>query len=356
MRALEATTTWRPGQRLGQRYRLEALLGSGAMGAVFAASDELLGRRVAVKLPWGLGEVRAAMGERLTHEARLAAQLKGDHIVQLLDIGRLDDGTPFVVLELLEGETLREHLAREGVLPVRHAATIVIEACSALAEVHALDMVHRDVKPENLFLARRVDGSPTVKLIDFGSSTYTVGSDVARPPCSAGTPLYMAPEQFVSPDRCDARVDMWALGAVLYQLLTGVPPFDGESVGEVMQLVLSTRPVPPRRRRASIPPEVEQVVLRCLAADPADRFEDVAALAQTLAPYSLAKLDAQRVGAIARRCGTREALRHTQPCPPPPSGVRERAGTGTPTPRSPSASPGTRPRLADRRRPRAHCA
>jgi serine/threonine-protein kinase len=222
-------------------------------------------------------------------EARAAAKIRSEHVARVLDVGTLENGSPFIVMEYLDGENLADLLDREGALDVQQAVTFMLQCCLALAEVHAAEMVHRDLKPGNLFIARLPDGAASVKIVDFGISKYIGGParDGATTTSSQvlGSPFYMSPEQMRA-DAVDERSDIWGLGAILFEMLTGRPPFIGDTLPEVYAAVLNQSPPSVDMFRPGVPAGLDDVVLRCLEKNPAQRFCDVADLAEALSPYA----------------------------------------------------------------------
>jgi serine/threonine-protein kinase len=284
--------SFRTGGVLLGKYRIERVLGEGGLGVVVAATHLQLDQRVAIKYLKPTALTQKSAVERFLREARLASQIKSDHVVRVYDVGTVDDGSPYIVMEYLEGFDLAG-LLDNGPLPVRTAVDYVLQACEALAEAHAMGIVHRDLKPGNFFLAKRAAGASVVKLIDFGISKggpgrspsgswerLTTGSEVF------GTPVYMSPEQLLAAPDVDARTDIWALGVALHELLSGKLPFDGESVPQLCASILADAPVPLRRVRPGAPAELEAVILKCLEKDRKRRFRNVAELAQELAPFA----------------------------------------------------------------------
>ncbi|HEY3500068.1 MAG TPA: serine/threonine-protein kinase, partial [Polyangiaceae bacterium] len=216
----------RPGQVLAGKYAVERVLGRGGMGVVVAAQHLQLFHHVAIKLM--LPEV-AANSEavlRFVREARAVTRIKSEHVVRVSDVGTLDSGEPFMVMEYLEGADLGALLLQRGPLPIAEAAEYVLQACDAIAEAHALGIIHRDLKPPNLYLSRRADGSPVVKVLDFGiSKAQTAAGDaMTRTSALMGSPLYMSPEQMTSSRDVDPRSDIWSLGIILYKLVSGRLP------------------------------------------------------------------------------------------------------------------------------------
>jgi serine/threonine-protein kinase len=278
----------RPGDVLAGKYRVERVIGKGGMGVVVAAHHIQLDQRVALKflLPSVLGNAEAI--GRFAREARAAVKIKSEHVARIIDVGELESGSPYMVMEYLDGSDLHAVLAARGPLPVEQAVSFVLQACEALAEAHVLGIVHRDLKPANLFLAKRPSGDPIVKVLDFGISKSAIGASEAqltRTAALMGSPFYMSPEQIQSSKTVDLRSDIWALGIVLYEMIGGRPPFQGDTFTELILSVLQQPHAPLRTRRPDVVPAVEAVLDRCLAKDPARRFGNVGELAAALAPF-----------------------------------------------------------------------
>jgi len=309
-----------PGELLAGKYRIERLLGAGGMGTVYAAYHELLRQRVAVKLLKAEIADNAGALARFLNEARAAASIQNEHVARVMDVGQLEGGTPYMVLEYLEGTDLAVLLDRRGPLPVAEAVDYVLQALEALAQAHSAGIVHRDLKPANLFVSAQPSGDALVKVLDFGISKANAllspDGAITTTESILGTPSYMSPEQLRSTKNVDHRTDVWALGVILYELLAGRPPFAGSTVGERLVAVIE-QPIPPLRSvRPDVPPELEDVVMRCLARDLRARTQDVAQLATELAPFGPpgARDRAQRV-------------RRTLGAEREPSGARERTAT-----------------------------
>lgn len=279
------------GDLLAGKYRVERVLGVGGMGIVVAGRHVDLDELRAIKLMLGNFALHPEAVERFLREARAAARLKSEHVAKVHDVGRLESGAPYMVMEHLEGCDLQQLLKAQGPLPLWAAVTYVLQACEALAEAHAAGIVHRDIKPANLFLAKSADGTPTTKVLDFGISKFTPadgsapGLDMTKTTEALGSPLYMSPEQMASTRNVDLRTDIWALGVVLYQLTTGVVPFRAESLTQLCVMVLQHEPLPPSQARAGLPVELDRVVLRCLQKHPSQRYANVAELAADLLPF-----------------------------------------------------------------------
>jgi serine/threonine protein kinase len=284
------------GEIVAGKYRVEEVLGRGGMGVVVAGRHIALDKLYAIKLMNAAAYRSAEAAERFHREALNAARLRSEHVVQVFDIGKLEDGAPFIVMEHLQGLDLHALLQREGALPIQRAVLYVAQACEAVAEAHAAGIIHRDLKPANLFLTQRPNGTPCVKVLDFGLSKQTTpGLDdeetaLTRSNAGMGTPYYMSPEQMRSARDVDARADVWALGVILYELVTGKRPFPGSSFFDVAVLVNTARPSAPSTYRPDVPPKLEEIILRCLARDPGQRIQDAADLLRALTPFAGAPL------------------------------------------------------------------
>jgi eukaryotic-like serine/threonine-protein kinase len=277
------------GTIVADRYQVGPVLGRGAMGIVFGARHRQLGRRVAIKVLRPELCADPLLVERFLNEGRLAAKVSNPHLVCVFDSGRLPGGEPYLVMERLDGETLDGVLERRGPLPIAEAVDLVSEACAGLAAVHAAGIVHRDIKPANLLLsADDGGGQRSLKIVDFGISKRLAPSMTAtltRAGDSLGSPCYMSPEQATSSSDVDARSDVWSLGVTLFELLTARPPFGGYSVAEVFAKVLGEPAPSVRAFRPEVDRELEAILLRCLAKDPARRFKNAASLRQALTAH-----------------------------------------------------------------------
>jgi len=275
-----------PGSVLLGKYRVDRVLGTGGMAVVVAATHLHLQERVAIKLL--LPEVlsKREVVRRFLREAQATVRLKDEHVARVAGVGTLPDGIPYIVMEYLDGQDLRVTMSERGALPPGEVVDYLLQACEALAEAHALGIVHRDVKPANLFLSRRPDGSPLLKVLDFGISKMPVTVDnswLTRSQVMLGTPSYMSPEQMRCSRDVDGRTDIWSLGVVLYELLAGRRPFEAESFSALCFKV-GMDPVPPLP--VLVPKGLDQIVYRCLEKESAARFPTVAALAAAMAPYA----------------------------------------------------------------------
>lgn len=279
------------GDEILGKYRILKLLGRGGMGVVYAATHVELQETVAIKMLTPELIEREEVVVRFMREARAAAKIKNEHAVRVLDVGKLADGVPYMVMEFLEGEDLEHVLAARGPLPLKDAIAYIAESATALGEAHRLGIVHRDIKPANLFLATRSNGSRVVKVLDFGISKVTndamlAGSGATRTEAVMGTPMYMSPEQLRSSRDVDARADVWSLGVVFYELMTGAFPFDGESLPVLYSAILGLPYKPIRQLRPDLPPAIEQIVARCLEKDRDKRFGSVEEFVAALAPHA----------------------------------------------------------------------
>ena len=279
-----------PGDILAGKYRIDRVLGAGGMGVVVAATHlELLETRaIKFMLPEALTNADAV--ERFVREARAASLLKSEHVARVFDVGRLESGAPYMVMEHLEGTDLDIVLRSRGQLPIGEGILYVLQAAEALAEAHGRGIIHRDLKPSNLFISTRANGSPCVKVLDFGISKIigAVGADVdlTKEHTVLGSPHYMSPEQMRSSRDVDGRSDIWSLGIILYMILAAQRPFRGHNVGEIIARVMAGRPPPPSRHRGDLPPELDAVVMRCLEREPSARYGDVSELANALLPFA----------------------------------------------------------------------
>jgi hypothetical protein len=269
------------GAVLAGKYRVDSIIGRGGMGLVVKAWHLGLNEDVAIKT---LREDVAVAGEtiaRFLREAQAAVKLKGEHVARIIDVGTFGNGRPYMVMEFLEGQDLGQLLAERGRLQPSLAVDLVIQVCEALAEAHSLGIVHRDVKPTNLFLTSHPDGSLLLKVLDFGISKSSSGAELSLTQTWSvlGSPAYMSPEQMRSARHVDVRADVWSLGAVLYEVLEGRRPFQADSFSEVCVMVAVDPPAP----MTVTPRELVPIISRCLAKNPDDRYPNVAELARELA-------------------------------------------------------------------------
>ena len=276
------------GTVLAGKYRVDRVLGAGGMGVVVAAHHLQLDQLVAIKmlLPSMLKHREAV--ERFTREARAAVKIKSEHVARVSDVGMLETGAPYMVMEYLEGEDLGHWVSQRGALPTTQAVEFVLQAAEAIAEAHALGIVHRDIKPANLFCVRRADGLLSVKVLDFGISKLTsAASDLSMTKTQTvmGSPHYMAPEQILSAKNADAQSDIWSLGAVLFETLTGRVPFEAETFPELVLKVSGTDAPAVTSLRSDVPPGLAAVVAHTLQRDRGLRYKNLAELAVELVPF-----------------------------------------------------------------------
>jgi serine/threonine-protein kinase len=287
-RSAEATVT--QGQILAGKYRVENVIGRGGMGVVLAAEHLTLNQKVAIKLLRTAALGHTDVVGRFIREARAVVRLKSEHVARVIDVGNLEDGRPYIVMERLVGEDLGDRIERGPPLAVHEAVDFVMQACEAIAEAHAAGIIHRDLKPKNLFLTTSVHGQPLVKVLDFGISKVDPQApgemQLTRTAEVIGSPSYMSPEQLRSSRNVDLRTDIWALGVILYELLTGRLPFLAETVTELVLVVVSERETPVHHLRPDVPHQLAAVIGRCLAKDPAQRFPSVADLVAALEPFA----------------------------------------------------------------------
>ncbi|HEX8789827.1 MAG TPA: serine/threonine-protein kinase [Polyangiaceae bacterium] len=307
------------GEVVAGKYRVERLIGEGGMAVVVAATHLQLDTLVALKLLPDSSAADPVLVEHFLREARAAARLRSEHVCKVLDVGTLESGAPFMVMEYLEGANLSEVLSKRGRLDPTTACDYVVQACEAVAEAHALGIVHRDLKPENLYLTTRVGGAGIVKVLDFGISKTTTALAGALTTTSAvvGSPVYMAPEQMRSARVADPRSDVWALGVVLYELMTERCPFEAESLPELCLKITRDAHPPLAEMRKGVPPKLAAIVERCLQKDPARRYENAAELASVLEPFAPAQTsaDASSARRALQSLGETMAERATDPGP-----------------------------------------
>ncbi len=290
------------GQILADKYRIEETLGKGGMGAVYAARHLELGHKVAIKV---LFRAEGDGAARFLREAQTCARLTGENVVRVFDVGRLPSLAPYLVMEHLTGKDLGR-VVREGPVAVADAVTYVLQACAGLVEAHAVGVVHRDLKPANLFLTARADGTPLVKVLDFGVSKLLRRGDaregggelsITTTQAFVGSPLFMSPEQIRDSKDVDERADIWSLGVILYQLLTRRLPFPARTLPALLLAIGTDTPAPPSRVRRGVPAGLDACVRRCLEKDRDLRYPNLRALMADLAPFAAASSSALAVSA-----------------------------------------------------------
>ncbi|MES1173724.1 MAG: serine/threonine-protein kinase [Myxococcales bacterium] len=278
------------GELLGGRYLVERIFAEGGMGVVCLGRHAQLEQPVAIKFLRRALAGKPAIVERFLNEGRALAALRSEHVVRVMDVGQLESGRPYLVMEHLDGIDLDALVDRDGPLDVETAVNYVLQVCEPLAEAHSLGIVHRDIKPENLFLWSGGPGKDIVKVLDFGLAKQ-FGSPramaVTGPQDSMGSPCYMSPEQVTTPQAIDSRTDIWSVGVVLHRLLTDTLPFEGNSILEVLSHVLSAAPLSLRavRPELDIDPELDAIVARCLEKLPTARYSSMNELAEALTAY-----------------------------------------------------------------------
>ncbi len=319
------------GDVLAGKYRVERVLGVGGMGVVVAAHHLQLDEKVALKflLPEALSNPDAVA--RFAREARAAVKIKSEHVARVIDVGTLANGAPYMVMEFLDGGDLAAWIAQRGALPLEQAVEFLLQACVAVADAHALGIVHRDLKPANLFCVRRSDGQLSIKVLDFGISKMTdatgIGS-VTRTSALMGSPLYMSPEQMRSSKDVDAQTDIWALGVILFEFITGRPVFLGESITELAIKVVGEPTPAVRNFRADVPAGLEAAIFKCLEKDRRQRYRNVAELALALLPFApiRAKALVERISGII---GVGGLSTNSQVAAPATRGRETQASAGT---------------------------
>jgi serine/threonine-protein kinase len=322
------------------KYVIEAPCGRGGLAIVYSAIQKELDRRVAIKmlLPEWAGDDEVV--ERFLREGRASTRIHSEHVVRVFDVGTMESGAPYLVLEYLQGQNLEDLVTQGGPIAIPTAVDWVLQASEAIAEAHAVGVVHRDLKPANLFLTWRADGSSCVKVIDFGLSKLLDGhrsaaeAKITLATEVMGSPHYMAPEQLRATRDADERVDLWALGTVLHELITGNPPFAGHTVPEICAAVLTQSPEPLTSSLGQVPEGLQRAVLRLLEKDPAARYANVAEMAQAISPYGTAagRISCDRIGRVSvAHTSYRSEIRPPPPAPPPP------------LPRLDAATPGAAP-------------
>jgi serine/threonine-protein kinase len=317
-----------PGTVIAGKFRVERLLGQGGMGVVASAMHMQLGERVAIKFLRREALDKPDLVARFSREARAAVRIKSEHVARVIDVDTMDTGEPYIVMEYLEGSDLGRLLREQRKLPIEDSVEYIMQACEALAEAHAYGIVHRDIKPENLFLAKRAEDWSFIKVLDFGiskaaltGSPFDDGLQLTQTLSLMGSPLYMSPEQIRRSRHIDHRTDIWSLGIVLHELLTGEPVFRAQTITQLCALVLE-EPTPSLcASRPEAPVGLDAVLKRCLEKDPNSRYQNVAELAIALLPFGpkRARLSAERVSSVVRASGmTKLELSVPKTMPPPP--------------------------------------
>ncbi|HEX3772101.1 MAG TPA: serine/threonine-protein kinase [Polyangiaceae bacterium] len=316
-----ASPAFSNGSLVDGKYLVEETVAEGGIGVVVVAKHLALDQRVAIKYLKPKARGNPSILERFVREGKLAAQIASDHVVRVLDVGSVPEGGPYIVMEYLAGEDLA-HVVRRGPVPIARAVDYILQACDALAAAHALRIIHRDIKPENLFLAERPANTAIIKLVDFGISKVAPTTDEpgswGRETADGerfGTPLYMSPEQLRASSSVDTRTDVWSLGVTLHELLTGSLPFEGDDLPQLCASILTSHPMGLTSALPDAPPILEAAILRCLEKDPDARFQNLAELAQELAPFGSADAAAhlKRIREVIAHAG--ERIRPPTPFP-----------------------------------------
>lgn len=294
-----------PGTILLDKYCVERVLGYGGMGCVVAARHLRLGELFAIKMLRPDVQNKADANERFLREARALARLRGEHVVRVQDVGSFPDGSSYMLMEYLDGRDLKQVLDERGPLPLDEAVLFVMQACEAVAEAHEQGIIHRDLKPPNLFLTTRPNGTPCIKVLDFGISKelHTLQDDLTRTGAFVGSPGYVSPERLANNKIAHAQSDIWALGIVLYELISGLPPFRAKLMMDLIAEIVSAPVVPLRQHRPEIPVGLDAIVQRCLEKQPEKRYASVRALMVDLEPFA-----AKDIAPKARRAPSAAAL------------------------------------------------
>lgn len=332
--ALTITT----GTLLEGKYLVGRIIGSGAVGIVFEAKNVELDETIAIKCLRPEMLVDKAMVARFAREAKAAAAIKSEYVATVYDVGTTEDGVPYIVMEYLDGKDLGTVVTESGTIGPRTAVEYALQVCEALAVAHSKGIVHRDIKPENLLLTERAGGMRIVKVLDFGiSKTALTGSifqhelPLVKTVNLMGTPLYMSPEQVRVSGSVDVRSDIWSLGMVIYEILTGQTAFDGQSITEICAAILESPPKPLALQRTDLPSGLVDVISKCLEKDVNKRYQNIAELALALMPFGpkRTRLNVERAVAVLRGAGQIDpSVRVTSTFPPSPSDFGE-----TPIPR-----------------------
>jgi serine/threonine-protein kinase len=303
----------RVGEVLADKYRIVRFIGEGGMGAVYEARHAVVGRRFAVKFLHSELARHQEILKRFEREASAAGALESENIASVIDFGHSRDGIPYLVMELLLGEDLAHLLAREGPLPVVRAVNLIVQACRGVDAAHAAGIIHRDLKPANLFVCRRGDGSDLVKILDFGIAKLGLVDNDGPPPSTTqpgstvGTPFYMPPEQARGEKEIDQRADIYGLGAILFEALSGQKPHPGDAYNVILYHILTQPPVPIAPLRPGLPAGLPELLCRALSSDPAGRPGSAKEFAEALSPYA---------GRHALRTGSQLDLRVTRSSTP----------------------------------------
>ena len=323
-----------PGAVLAGKYRVERIIGQGGMGVVVEARHIALDDRVALKFLLPEHSQNPEAATRFLREARAAVKIKSEHVARVSDVGTLDSGAPYMVMEFLEGSDLSQTLEKLGVLQVEDAIDYITQGCEAIAEAHQHGIVHRDLKPANLFLSKRPDGTPIVKVLDFGISKDTGNAvdNLTKTTAAMGSALYMSPEQMQQTRSVDHRTDIYALGIALYELLAGKQPYYADTLPQLCAEILTGTPTPIKTLRPEIPDGLAWVMEKAYARDKGQRHQSIADFVVALAPYAPTRTQ-QTIDRVARMAGL----------PIPMAGVAAQRASYPSAPPRQSAPPGLSP-------------
>jgi serine/threonine-protein kinase len=334
-------STLQPGTVLAGKFRIDRVLGQGGMGVVVAAWHLALEERIALKFLLPHVSEKPEIVQRFLREARNAVKIRSEHVARVTDVGTLDTGMPYMVMEYLEGVDLGQFIEERGPLPVSDAVDLLLQACEAIAEAHSMGIVHRDLKPANLFLTMRADGSPCVKVLDFGISKATgfgskSDSSLTKTSGMMGSPLYMSPEQLNSARDVDTRTDLWALGVILFEMLTGKQPFYAEDLPQLIVQILNVKPQPLVQLRQDTPPGLQEVIEKMLAKNRDERYSNIGEVVQALAQFGSSRchLSVDRVsrlmGSMQGMATARNPLSNTGPGDQPRGSAAINLNTNSP--------------------------
>ncbi len=342
---------------LDGKYLVGRIVGAGAVGIVFEAQNLELDEKVAIKCLRPEMLVDTAMVARFAREAKAAAAIKSEYVATVYDVGTSPDGIPYIVMEYLDGKDLGQLVQEQGTLGARTAVEYALQVCEALAVAHSKGIVHRDIKPENLLLTERAGGMRIIKVLDFGISKAALTGSIFRDELPLvktvnlmGTPLYMSPEQVRCSDGVDVRSDIWSLGMVIYEVMTGETAFAGTSITEICAAILESKPKPIELHRNDLPSGLVDVVNKCLEKDVNRRYQNVAELALALMPFGpkRTRLNVERAVAVLQAAGQLDPKVTVNSTMPPPTSDAMSVSLNTPFPLPPGvpSSPSTNPGLA----------
>ncbi|MBK8255061.1 MAG: protein kinase [Polyangiaceae bacterium] len=312
---------------LAGKYRVDRVIGQGGMGVVVEARHIALDDRVALKFLTSTFAQHPEAAARFLREGKAAVKIKSEHVARVSDVGTLENGSPYMVMEYLEGHDLAKELTIKGVLALQDAIDYVIQAAEALSEAHAAGIIHRDIKPANLFLTRRHDGSSLVKVLDFGISKMQESTDnLTKTTAAMGSALYMSPEQMQQTRGVDHRTDIYALGISLYELLAGKQPFYADTLPQLCAEVLTGSPTPLRVARPDLPEPFALALEKAYARDRGARYPTIADFVLAIAPFAPSRSQ-PNIDRIARAAGLDTVVAGAPPRNPPPQAPIGLGGT-----------------------------